>query len=189
MPCTIGAHASTANLPDPWLKNEEYYYWENGYYRPDNIAVLEVEETIGPNNQVNSYDAPRPMSWYRELPQGGRVFFTALGHAASNFTNDTLFRTHVRDALAWLVGSVSVQEDRPLRSLSVWPNPAFDVCTLPIAASEQGTIRLVDGTGRVVAIQRCVPPSCAIDVSGLSPGVYWYTLGNATSRVPILIQR
>ncbi len=45
----IGTHPSTSNLPDPWSKNEEYYYWESGYYREDNIPVLEVEETVGPN--------------------------------------------------------------------------------------------------------------------------------------------
>ena len=26
----IGTHASTTNLPDPWEKNEEYYYWRDG---------------------------------------------------------------------------------------------------------------------------------------------------------------
>jgi len=50
----IGQHASTAGLPDPWSKNEEYYYWESGYYNADNVDVLRVEETIGPNAQVNS---------------------------------------------------------------------------------------------------------------------------------------
>ena len=99
----LAPHASTASLPDPWVKAEEYYYWENGYYRPDNIAVLEVEETVGPNNQVNSYDAPRPMSWHRTHPQGGRIFYTALGHAVSNYTSDTLFRAHIQDALLWCV--------------------------------------------------------------------------------------
>lgn len=104
-------HASTANLPNPWVKDEEYYYWENGYYGPDNQAVLQVEETVGPNNMVNSYDAPRPMSWYRELTGGGRMFYTALGHAASNYTTDQNFITHIRDALLWLTApTVSAPE-------------------------------------------------------------------------------
>lgn len=97
----IGWHVSTAALPNPWLKAEEYYYWENGYFGGDNTTVLEVEETIGPNGMVNSYDAARSMSWFRELPGGGRVFYTALGHATSNFTSDSLFMAHNRDALLW----------------------------------------------------------------------------------------
>ena len=51
----IGTHPSISNLPDPWLKNEEYYYWEGGYFNPDNNVVLEVEETIGPNGSVPAH--------------------------------------------------------------------------------------------------------------------------------------
>lgn len=99
----VNPHNSTANIPNPWAKNEEYYYWENGYFGNNNTVVLEVEETIGPNNMVNSYDAPRPMSWYRELNGGGGVFYTALGHAVSNFTSDQNFFTHIYDAVASLI--------------------------------------------------------------------------------------
>lgn len=97
----VGTHPSTGSLPDPWAKNEEYYYWENGYFNPDNITVLEVEQTIGPNGQVNSYDGIRPISWYRHLPGGGRSFYTALGHASNNYTNDQNFISHIRDAVLW----------------------------------------------------------------------------------------
>lgn len=92
----IGTHPSTQNLPDPWVKNEEYYYWENGYFGLNNQTVLQVEETVGPNNMVNSYDVQRSMSWYRELLEGGKVFYTTLGHSASNFTSDLNFYAHVR---------------------------------------------------------------------------------------------
>lgn len=107
----LAIHPSTENLPVPWMKYDEYYYWENGYFGPNNISVLEVEETLGPNNMINSYDAARPMSWYRLLPQGGKMFYTALGHSTSNFTSDTLFRNHIRDALLWILESpVSISE-------------------------------------------------------------------------------
>lgn len=74
----VGAHPSTYNVPDQWVKAEEYYYWENGYFAELNTATLIVEETVGPNGQVNSYDAPRPMSWYRTTGYS-RIFYTALG--------------------------------------------------------------------------------------------------------------
>lgn len=101
----VGLHSSTANIPDPWVKNEEYYYWLNGFFDSTNVVVLEVDETIGPNGLVNAYDSVRAMSWYRELATGSKVFYTALGHAQSNFTSDTLFRRHIRDALNWLRGT------------------------------------------------------------------------------------
>ena len=92
----IGDHPSTENLPQPWPKVEEYYYWQNGYYNSANTEILRVRST-----GAQPYDGARPMSWGRELPGGGRVFYTALGHATSNYTSDTLFRNHLRDALLW----------------------------------------------------------------------------------------
>lgn len=92
----VGDHPSTANIPDPWSKVEEYYYWENGYLHPNIAPILQVRSTGS-----NSYDAARPMSWNRELVGGGRVFYTALGHATSNYASDSSFQNHLRDALLW----------------------------------------------------------------------------------------
>lgn len=83
-------------IPDPWNKVEEYYYWESGYYNDNNVAILEVQST---GNQ--SYDEPRPMAWFKELPQGGRSFYTALGHASSNYTSNEEFRQLILNALVW----------------------------------------------------------------------------------------
>ena len=99
----VGFHESTQNLPSPWVKNEEYYYWENGFFGLNNNPVLEVEETIGPNNMINSYDAVRPMSWYRELPTGGKMFYTAIGHSVSNYGSDQNFVQHISDAVNWIM--------------------------------------------------------------------------------------
>lgn len=142
----IGQHASTDNLPDPWLKNEEYYYWEYGYYDPDNTVVLEVEATVGPNGQVNSYDVARPMSWYRELENGSRVFYTALGHAASNYTDDALFHQHVKDALAWMLDGTTavVPYERITR-----PTVVNEGNWLVITSQRPGTIRIIDPMGRL----------------------------------------
>lgn len=98
----VAVHQSTMSIPDPWVKNEEYYYWESGYLDPSNTVVLEVEQTVGPNGIVNSYDASRPMSWYKQLPSGARVFYTALGHSVNNYQSDSLFIAHIRDAMQWI---------------------------------------------------------------------------------------
>ncbi|MCC6399424.1 MAG: ThuA domain-containing protein [Flavobacteriales bacterium] len=170
----IGAHASTADLPDPWAKNDEYYYWEDGYYGPDNVEVLRVEETIGPNGLVNSYDAPRPMSWYRLLPGGSRVFYTALGHAADGYTSDTLFRTHISDALAWLLeGSTGMERTSGAAGLTVFPNPAVDELTLVTDASWTGTpLRVWDATGRPVMEAMITGERTDLHLGSLSSGAY-----------------
>ncbi len=120
----IGTHPATDSLPDPWAKNEEYYYWQGGYYNAGNIPVLEVEETIGPNGQVNSYDSARPMSWYKYLPGGGRSFYTALGHSNSNYTSDQNFIRHIRDAVLWaakvsIEGVIESEAGQPVKTATV----------------------------------------------------------------------
>ncbi|MFN3875458.1 MAG: ThuA domain-containing protein, partial [Flavobacteriales bacterium] len=174
---------STANLPDPWLKNEEYYYWEGGYYRPDNVEVLRVEETVGPNGLVNSYDAPRPMSWYRIGPNGSKVFYTALGHAAENYTSDAVFRTHIKDALGWLLeGSTGVHE-RDAALLRIHPNPASEVITIVTDAMNTGMpVRVLDLAGRTLLHAAITGERPPLAVGGLAAGTYILrTTGGTTS--------
>ena len=155
----VTPHPATAGLPDPWLKNEEYYYWENGYYNPENTILLEVEETVGPNGQVNSYDTIRPMAWYRELPNGSRVFYTALGHAQSNYTTDTLFRKLIRDALLWTAGRdtlTGASEIPAAVTMRVYPNPAHTTLQVEWTQPAGGTanIRITDLAGRQVFMRK-----------------------------------
>lgn len=170
----VGTHASTSNLPDPWVKNEEYYYWEGGYYGPDNTEVLRVVETVGPNGQVNSYDAPRPMSWHRIEPNGSRVFYTALGHAPDNYTSDMLFRTHIKDALAWLLeGSTGMTTIRGGVDLSVFPNPASHELTIVTELSRTGSVvQIIDATGRVVQQAVITGERNVLPVDQLATGHY-----------------
>lgn len=91
-------HPITTNIPASWSKNEEYYYWENGYLAPGFTELLEVGTT-----GLASYDVPRMMAHCRNLPGGGRAFYTALGHSGNNYSSDQTFRTLIHDALVWLL--------------------------------------------------------------------------------------
>ncbi len=167
----LGTNPSTANLPDPWQKEEEYYYWENGYLHPDIVPVLEVEQTIGPNGIVNSYDAPRPMSWYRTTAMN-RIFYTALGHAQNNYTSDPLFRSHVKDALIWLLNDETSIE---IPGGSV-VNPSFDPIggMINIVGLEDGrhTFDLFDLQGRLIQRSNCSGTVCGHKVTHPS-GIYF----------------
>ena len=184
----LGAHPCTANLPDPWLKNEEYYYWEGGYYGPQNNAVLSVEETVGPNGMVNSYDAARPMSWYRTQPNGSRVFYTALGHAQDNYTGDELFRTHMRDALLWLLGGATgIDQAASETSMQVRPNPASNTLQIAMPHFQPGMARFFDATGRMVLSEALRSADQQLDVSSLPPGSYMLWLDHGLhARVAIM---
>lgn len=183
----IGTHASTAHLPDPWLKHEEFYYWEGGYFGPDNTVVLEVEQTVGPNGEVNSYDAPRPMSWYRELPNGSRVFCTALGHAVSNYTEDTLFRQHVLDALVWLLGSPAGMEAVPEACFRMFPNPGSDVLHIVAGTVPHGTeVVLTDMLGRTLVQTTLRAERTSMPVHQLPAASYMVQVGR--SARPFIIR-
>jgi len=177
----IGQHASTDNLPEPWAKNEEYYYWENGYYNSANTAVLEVEQTIGPNNQVNSYDSARPMSWYRNLGGGGKVFYTALGHATSNYTSDQLFIAHIRDAIFWMVG-VSGIPDPSAQPALLFQNPVEASLELWMRhQSSASAITLCDALGKTVYTGQIAAGQTqhSVDLRNLRAGVYVLRLETA----------
>ena len=175
----VGVHPSTANLPDPWAKEEEYYYWESGYYGPDNAAVLMVEETVGPNDSENTYDPPRPMSRYRELPAGGRVFYTALGHAVSNYTSDMLFQTHVRDALHWMLGIQIGMEELNDPALILLSDQGLVHLMMNIAGSQDaGDLMVIDAMGRVVLRRRIDAARIILDLSGSSNGLYLLCFDN-----------
>lgn len=179
-------HPSTANLPDPWMKEEEYYYWVGGYFNPGNHGVLQVEETVGPNGSVNSYDAPRPMSWYRQLGNGSKVFCTALGHATSNYTEDALFRQHISDALAWLIDPTTdiavTAADRP----TVFPNPVQSGHCVTVAPQlTSAEISLTDAQGRILRTWSTDIVHERYCTNGLAPGHYFLRMG--TSSVQLML--
>lgn len=170
----VGNHPSTSNLPSPWPKAEEYYYWEGGYYGGNNIAVLEVEPTVGPNGQVNSYDAARPISWFRQLPNGSKVFYTALGHDPSNYSADPHFRTHIADALQWLLTHVA-QVEWPISKANtmVYPNPTMGEIRVQLAQGlANGNYIFYAMDGRVLQSGQITSNPHVIDLSHFESGAY-----------------
>lgn len=101
-------HATTSKLlqgiPNPWTKEEEYYYWDlnGGKIDSGKINTLLKVESTGPE----SYDRERPTAWYQELPNGTKSFYTSLGHSTWNYEdpkND--FRKLIKNALNWTLES------------------------------------------------------------------------------------
>ncbi len=94
------SHETLSSIPDPWNKEEEYYYWDINQGMIDSInftGLLRVRRT-GPD----SYDRSRRMAWYRELPSGARTFYTALGHKRINYTTTgNSFRKLLENAVCW----------------------------------------------------------------------------------------
>lgn len=82
------------NLPQPWMHKDEWYNFKNL-----NTAVkvlIKIDETSYQGGKMKN---DHPISWYHEF-EGGRVFYTALGHTTACFTN-SLFLDHLLAGMKW----------------------------------------------------------------------------------------
>lgn len=91
-------HIGLDGLPDPWIHEDEWYEWEKNPADNPNIKVL-----LWVDQKSYSIDktktAKHPISWYQEF-EGGRVFYTALGHPDAAF-NEENFRRHLVGGIEW----------------------------------------------------------------------------------------
>jgi type 1 glutamine amidotransferase len=166
-------HPILDNIPDPWNKTEEYYYWENGFLEPTFNALLTVRSTGG-----NSYDAARMITQYKELSTGGRSFYTALGHATSNFTDpNNEFETFNKNALYWVANpSVSsVQEQTNEKDIvTIYPNPASEVLYVKGKFSSAVEYLIYNSNGQ--ELQNGILSDQKIDLVDLNDGLYFLIL-------------
>ena len=91
-------HPSTAALPDIWAHTDEWYNFKQ---LSNKIHVLmKVDETSYTGDPMDNND---PVAWYQQF-EGGRVFYTALGHTSDDFTTDTLFIKHLTGGINYALG-------------------------------------------------------------------------------------
>ena len=85
-PATVLVENNNTLLTDeidfPWNDSEEWYYWEGGYINDDFAELLRVSET-----GENSYDTPRMTAQYWTRPDGGKSFYSSMGHDSSKYTD------------------------------------------------------------------------------------------------------
>jgi type 1 glutamine amidotransferase len=73
-----------AATPNPWNRTEEWYTFKS---KPESISGIKLLLTC----HDNSITTERPTAWVHEMPvmagapRGGRMFYTAFGHATSAF--------------------------------------------------------------------------------------------------------
>lgn len=95
-------HPSTSMLGETWTKEDECYYMNE--FNP-NIKVLlaadmrtvkDKEKDVYPGRTFGDY---LPLAWHHEF-EGGRVFYTALGHDSKDYV-DPVFIQHLEGGLLW----------------------------------------------------------------------------------------
>lgn len=88
------SHPSTAHLPNPWRRKDEWYNYksiQNGLH-----VVLTLDEksyTGGENGDVH------PIAWYHEF-DGGRAFYTGLGHTDESWVEPN-FLKHLLEGIRY----------------------------------------------------------------------------------------
>lgn len=91
------SHPATKNLPDPWQKEDEWY---NFGYLNDQVNVLLKLDTD--SFEGSDHPGDHPIAWYHEY-DGGRAFYTGLGHTKESFS-DSLFLDHLLGGILYAAG-------------------------------------------------------------------------------------
>lgn len=82
-------HPSTKGLTDKWQHTDEWYNFKQ--VSPKIHVLIEIDEASYTGGEMNGN---HPMAWYQKF-EGGRVFYTALGHTKEDYTTDELFLQHL----------------------------------------------------------------------------------------------
>ena len=89
-------HRATRGRPATISRTAEWYYFDD--YNPETRVLV----TLDPAS-IGAKDAnPNPVSWAHEY-EGGRVFYTAMGHTVESYS-DRNFLTHLTGGLRWVLG-------------------------------------------------------------------------------------
>ncbi len=90
-------HPSTKGLPKQWIRFDEWYNFKN--LNPDVHVLITIDEasyTGGKNG------ASHPMAWWQNF-EGGRVFYTELGHTEASYT-EPLYLKHLTGGILYAIG-------------------------------------------------------------------------------------
>lgn len=90
-------HLSTKHIVEVWNKTDEWYNFKN--INKDVHVLMKIDETSYEGGNLNNN---HPMAWYHEY-DGGRSFYTALGHTAESYT-DTIFLNHLLGGIKYAIG-------------------------------------------------------------------------------------
>ena len=92
---TDAGHPATKGIAARTRRVDEWYYFED--YNPEAKLLVTLDPASIGEKDAN----PNPISWAHEY-EGGRVFYTAMGHTAESFS-DPYFLKHLTGGLRWVM--------------------------------------------------------------------------------------
>jgi type 1 glutamine amidotransferase len=90
-------HPASANLPERWKRADEWYNFRDINEDVHVLMVLDTESYEG-----SEHPDYHPIAWYH-VYDGGRAFYTALGHTIESFSEDLLLH-HIWGGIEYAIG-------------------------------------------------------------------------------------
>lgn len=91
-------------LPDVWKRKDEWYNFRDGSVNPDVQSADGIRRNKLPRrrNERHEIHQRHPIAWYHDF-DGGRAFYTELGHTDESFSED-LFLKHLAGGIRYAIG-------------------------------------------------------------------------------------
>lgn len=96
-------HPATYHLPESWVWSDEIYAFKN-FNKDVNVLITADERTYDAKDGMGDF---HPISWTNEY-DGGRMFYTALGHTDWVFQDDN-FMKHILGGIWWAAKGYPVE--------------------------------------------------------------------------------
>ena len=94
------AHPATQSLPRTWTRRDEWYnFRQNPRSRVNVLATLDERSYTG-----GTMAPDHPVVWSHSY-EGGRSFYTALGHTQESYS-ESAFVDHLGRAILWAAGAI-----------------------------------------------------------------------------------
>jgi uncharacterized protein len=98
-------HPATRDLPATFTWEDECYYLDNLNKNTKPLLVTDPHKIDDPQKKEYPGDLfgdAMPLSWYHEF-EGGRSFYTALGHKKEHYQDPILVK-HIQGGILWAMG-------------------------------------------------------------------------------------
>ncbi|MCB9308388.1 MAG: ThuA domain-containing protein [Lewinellaceae bacterium] len=139
-------HPATGHLGDQWQRKDEWYNFKD--LNPNVHVLLTIDESTYEGG-ANGPD--HPMSWYHEY-DGGRAFYTALGHTAESYS-EPAFLQHLLGGIRYAIGKKKRLDYRACRTPEL-PDPTrFQKNVLAADLNEPMQFGMLP-TGKILLIER-----------------------------------
>jgi type 1 glutamine amidotransferase len=181
----LPSHPINAGLAaEAWINDEWYGYSTNPRNAAGTTILTNIDEaSMGSLTDKDGRMGDHPISWCKELPTGGRMFYTAAGHRDSVMQRNPFARRQLYNAILWVAKST------PTR-VTPAPSGSAESADGVRAGAERGALRVTFQEGGEHAFTVATPDGRRVasrkgagvlthDVTGLRPGSVYVVSGKS----------